>query len=228
MRILVVEDDPELGPHLAEALKRDAYQVELTTDGAEALARGAEDDFDAVVLDLGVPTVDGLSVLKRWRAERRDMPVLVLTARSRWGDKIAGFEAGADDYVTKPFQVEEVLVRLRAILRRTAGGAKAVLRWNDVMLDTQSHRVTNAGDLVRLSGQEYKILSYLMRNMGRTVSRSELAEHIYDHAYDKDSNLIEVFIGRLRKKLGADLITTVRGQGYLISHPTERGVAGTA
>jgi len=228
MRILVVEDDPELGPHLAEALRRDAYQVELSTDGALALARGSEDEFDAVVLDLGVPTVDGLSVLKRWRAERRDMPVLVLTARSRWGDKIAGFEAGADDYVTKPFQVEEVLVRLRAILRRTAGGAKSVLRWNEVTLDTQSHRVTNEGQLVRLSGQEYKILSYLMRNMGRTVSRSELAEHIYDHAYDKDSNLIEVFIGRLRKKLGSDLITTVRGQGYLIAHPSDRGVAGTA
>jgi two-component system, OmpR family, response regulator len=228
MRILVVEDDPELGPHLADALRRDAYQVELSTDGGEALARGSDDDFDAVVLDLGVPTVDGLSVLKRWRAERRDMPVLVLTARSRWGDKIAGFEAGADDYVTKPFQVEEVLVRLRAILRRTAGGSKTVLRWNDVALDTQSHRVTCAGELVRLSGQEYKILSYLMRNMGRTVSRSELAEHIYDHAYDKDSNLIEVFIGRLRKKLSSDLITTVRGQGYVVAHPSDRGAAGAS
>jgi two-component system OmpR family response regulator len=228
MRILVVEDDPELGPHLTEALRRDSYQVELSTDGAQALSRGTEDEFDAVILDLGVPTVDGLSVLKRWRSERRDMPVLVLTARSRWGDKIAGFEAGADDYVTKPFQVEEVLVRLRAILRRTANAGRTVLRWNDVMLDIQSHRVTVDGQLIRLSGQEYKILSYLMRTMGRTVSRSELAEHIYDHAYDKDSNLIEVFIGRLRKKLGADLITTVRGQGYLIAHPADRDVASAS
>ena len=214
MRILVVEDDPELGPHIAEILRQQGYAVDLSPDGEEGHYLGDTESYDAVLLDLGLPNRDGISVLKNWRADQRQMPVIILTARGRWSEKVAGFDAGADDYVTKPFEMQEVLARLRAVIRRSAGHAKAELVCGPLTLDTRAHRVSVAGVPVRLSGQEYKILSYLMHHQGKAVSRTELAEHIYDHTYDKDSNLIEVFIGRLRKKLGVDVIITVRGLGY--------------
>ena len=220
MRILVIEDDPELGPHIAEVLRQHGYAVDLSADGEEGHYLGDTESYDAVLLDLGLPTRDGISVLKHWRTDQRQMPVIILTARGRWSEKVAGFDAGADDYVTKPFQIEEVLARLRAVIRRSAGHAKAELVCGPLTLDTRAHRVTVSGQAVRLSGQEYKILSYLMHHMGKAVSRTELAEHIYDHTYDKDSNLIEVFIGRLRKKLGVDVIVTVRGLGYMIMPPS--------
>ncbi|MBI1774350.1 MAG: response regulator transcription factor [Proteobacteria bacterium] len=220
MRILVVEDDPELGPHIAEVLRQQGYAVDLSPDGEEGHFLGDTESYDAVLLDLGLPSRDGISVLKHWRAEQRQMPVIILTARGRWSEKVAGFDAGADDYVTKPFQMEEVLARLRAVIRRSAGHAKAELVCGPLTLDTRAHRVTVGGVPVRLSGQEYKILSYLMHHQGKAVSRTELAEHIYDHTYDKDSNLIEVFIGRLRKKLGVDVIITVRGLGYMVMPPS--------
>ncbi len=220
MRILVVEDDPELGPHIADVLRQQGYAVDLSPDGEEGHYLGETESYDAVLLDLGLPNRDGISVLKHWRSGQRQMPVIILTARGRWSEKVAGFDAGADDYVTKPFQMEEVLARLRAVIRRSAGHAKAELVCGPLTLDTRAHRVTVAGVAVRLSGQEYKILSYLMHHQGKAVSRTELAEHIYDHTYDKDSNLIEVFIGRLRKKLGVDVITTVRGLGYMVMPPT--------
>jgi two-component system OmpR family response regulator len=219
MRILVVEDDPELGPHIADVLRQQGYAVDLSPDGEEGQHLGDTESYDAVLLDLGLPNRDGIAVLKSWRAERRQMPVIILTARGRWSEKVAGFDAGADDYVTKPFQMEEVLARLRAVIRRSAGHAKPELVCGPLILDTRAHRVTVGGVPVRLSGQEYKILSYLMHHQGKAVSRTELAEHIYDHTYDKDSNLIEVFIGRLRKKLGVDVITTVRGLGYMVLPP---------
>jgi two-component system OmpR family response regulator len=221
MRILVIEDDPELGPHIADVLRQNGYAVDLSPDGEEGHYLGDTESYDAVLLDLGLPNRDGISVLKHWRSEQRQMPVIILTARGRWSEKVAGFDAGADDYVTKPFQMEEVLARLRAIIRRSAGHAKAELVCGPLILDTRAHRVTVSGQVVKLSGQEYKILSYLMHHMGKAVSRTELAEHIYDHTYDKDSNLIEVFIGRLRKKLGVDLIVTVRGLGYMVMQPAQ-------
>src|SRR5258708_26742939 len=223
MRILVVEDDPELGPHIADVLRQQGYAVDLSPDGEEGHYLGETGSYDAVRLDLGLPNRDGIWVLKQWRSGQRQMPVIILTARGRWSEKVAGFDAGADDYVTKPFQMEEVLARLRAVIRRSAGHAKAELVCGPLTLDTRAHRVTVAGVAVRLSGQEYKILSYLMHHQGKAVSRTELAEHIYDHTYDKDSNLIEVFIGRLRKKLGVDVITTVRGLGYMVMPPADGG-----
>jgi two-component system OmpR family response regulator len=219
MRILVIEDDPELGPHIADVLRREGYAVDLSPDAEEGHYLGETESYDAVLLDLGLPHRDGLSVLKHWRSDQKQMPVIILTARGRWSEKVAGFDAGADDYVTKPFQMEEVLARLRAVIRRSAGHAKAELVCGPLVLDTRAHRVSVGGVAVRLSGQEYKILSYLMHHQGKAVSRTELAEHIYDHTYDKDSNLIEVFIGRLRKKLGVDIIVTVRGLGYMVMPP---------
>jgi two-component system, OmpR family, response regulator len=166
------------------------------------------------VLDLGLPVMDGITVLERWRREGRRMPVLILTARDRWSEKVAGFDAGADDYVAKPFRMEEVLARLRALVRRAAGHATAELVCGPVHLDTRSARVSVQGQPVRLTAQEYRLLAYLMHHPGRVVSRTELTEHLYDQDFDRDSNIIEVFVGRLRKKLGTEVIETVRGLGY--------------
>jgi len=170
-----------------------------------------------VVLDLGLPVIDGVTVLTRWRAAGRDMPVLILTARDAWSEKVAGFDAGADDYVTKPFQIEEVLARLRALIRRAAGHASAELTCGNLRLDTRTDRVTLDGAQVRLTAHEYRVLAYLMHHQDQVVSRSELTEHIYDQDFDRDSNTIEVFVGRLRRKIGDGLIQTVRGLGYRLS-----------
>ncbi|MFL6746248.1 MAG: winged helix-turn-helix domain-containing protein, partial [Sphingomicrobium sp.] len=180
---------------------------------------GSTESYDAIILDLGLPEVDGLTVLDRWRKEGRKMPVLVLTARDSWSDKVAGLDAGADDYLAKPFQTEELIARLRALIRRSSGNASSELNAGDIRLDTRSGKVTKAGEPVKLTAQEYKLLSYLMHHKGKVVSRTELIEHIYDQDFDRDSNTIEVFVTRIRKKLGADVITTIRGLGYSLEEP---------
>ncbi len=214
MRVLVVEDEPTLSRQLRRNLEGAGYAVDHAPDGEEGLFLGETENYDAVVLDLGLPEIDGLEVLRRWRAAGRRMPVLVLTARDSWSDKVTGLDAGADDYLAKPFETEELVARLRALIRRASGNASAQLTAGDVTLDTRTGRVTRGGEPVKLTAQEYQLLSYLMHHKGKVVSRTELIEHIYDQDFDRDSNTIEVFITRIRKKLGADLITTIRGLGY--------------
>ncbi|MEM7567520.1 MAG: response regulator transcription factor, partial [Pseudomonadota bacterium] len=188
--------------------------VDSASDGEEGHFLGETEPYDAVVLDIGLPGMDGLSILEAWRRDGRTMPVLLLTARDRWSDKVQGIDAGADDYVAKPFHMEEVLARLRALTRRAAGQADSTLRHGEIALDTRSSRVTVAGQAIKLTSHELRLFSYLMHHQGRIISRSELIEHIYDQDFDRDSNTIEVFIGRLRRKLGTDAIETVRGMGY--------------
>jgi two-component system, OmpR family, response regulator len=219
MRVLVVEDDADLARQLKDSLSEAGYAVDLALDGEEGHYLGANEPYDAVVLDLGLPVIDGVSVLERWRREGRTMPVLILTARDRWSEKVAGFDAGADDYVAKPFHMEEVLARLRALVRRAAGHATALLVCGPVRLDTRSARVSVDGQPIRLTAQEYRLLAYLMHHQGRVVSRTELTEHLYDQDFDLDSNIIEVFVGRLRRKLGTDVIETARGLGYRLRPP---------
>ena len=219
MRVLIVEDEPSLGQQLRNTLEGAGYAVDLATDGEEGLFLGQTESYDAVVLDLGLPEIDGLSVLDRWRKGGKAMPVLVLTARDSWSDKVAGLDAGADDYLAKPFQTEELIARLRALIRRAAGNASSELIAGDIRLDTRSGKVTRAGEPVKLTAQEYKLLSYLLHHKGKVVSRTELIEHIYDQDFDRDSNTIEVFVTRIRKKLGQDVITTIRGMGYSLEEP---------
>jgi two-component system OmpR family response regulator len=219
MRVLAIEDDPDLSRQLAEALREAGYVVDVARDGAEGHFLGDTESYDAVVLDLGLPAMDGITVLERWRRDGRNMPVLILTARDRWSEKVAGFDAGADDYVAKPFRMEEVLARLRALIRRAAGHASAELECGPLRLDTRNSRVTLNGALVKLTAQEYRLLAYLLHHPGRVVSRTELTEHLYDQDFDRDSNTIEVFVGRLRKKIGAEMIQTVRGLGYQLTAP---------
>lgn len=219
MRILLVEDEPTLHTQLTLALTSAGYAVDGCTDGRTAWDLGDVETFDAVVLDLGLPAMDGLTVLKRWRTAGRTMPVLILTARDSWHDKVAGIDAGADDYLAKPFHTEELLARLRGLIRRASGHASPVLVCGPVELDTRSSRVTLNGQHMPLTSHEYKVLAYLMHHPGAVVSRTELTEHIYAQDFDRDSNTIEVFVGRLRKKLGTQLIETVRGLGYRLSPP---------
>jgi two-component system OmpR family response regulator len=217
MRLLVVEDDPDINRQLVAALQDAGYVVDTAKDGQEGHYLGDTEPYDAVVLDLGLPVLDGVSVLEKWRRAGRKMPVLILTARDRWSDKVAGFDAGADDYVAKPFHMEELLARLRALLRRSAGHATSEISCGPVTLDTKAARVTVNGTAVKLTSLEFRLLAYLMHHKGKVVSRTELVEHLYDQDFDRDSNTIEVFIGRLRKKLGADVLHTVRGMGYCVS-----------
>ena len=219
MRVLLVEDDPTLNRQLDMALQAAGYAVDVSTNGRDAWALGDAEDFDAVVLDLGLPQMDGLTVLKRWRAAGRSMPVLILTARDHWYEKVAGIDAGADDYLTKPFHTEELLARLRGLIRRASGHASPVLVCGPVELDTRSGRVTLDGQHLPLTSHEFKVLAYLMHHAGAVVSRTELTEHIYAQDFERDSNTIEVFVGRLRKKLPPDLIETVRGLGYRLAPP---------
>ncbi len=214
MRILIVEDEPTLARQLRQTLESAGYAVDSAMDGEDGQFLGETENYDAVILDLGLPEVDGLTVLDRWRKSGVRVPVLVLTARDSWSDKVAGLDAGADDYLAKPFRFEELIARLRALIRRASGNASSELVAGDVRLDTRSGRVTLSGEPVKMTAQEYKLLSYLMHHKGKVVSRTELIEHIYDQDFDRDSNTIEVFITRIRKKLGADLITTIRGLGY--------------
>lgn len=219
MRILLVEDEPTLRQQLCSGLQEAGYAVDESDNGRDALHLGETESFDAVVLDLGLPQIDGLTVLKRWRSAERSMPVLILTARDNWHEKVAGIDAGADDYLTKPFHMEELLARLRGLIRRASGHASPLLHCGPVTLDTRSGRVTLEDQSVPLTSHEYKVLAYLMHRPGTVVSRTELTEHIYAQDADRDSNTIEVFIARLRKKLPASLIETVRGLGYRLVAP---------
>ncbi len=219
MRLLIVEDDPDLRRQLTTALADAGYAVDAAKDGEEGHFLGDTEPYDAVVLDLGLPIIDGVSVLEKWRRAGRKMPVLILTARDRWSDKVAGFDAGADDYVAKPFHMEEVLARIRALLRRAAGHATSELSVGPVVLDTKSSRVSVDGMPVKLTSLEFRLLSYLMHHKGKVVSRTELVEHLYDQDFDRDSNTVEVFVGRLRKKLGVDVLHTIRGMGYTVTEP---------
>ena len=219
MRLLVVEDDQDLNRQIVRALEDAGYAVDRAFDGEEGHFLGDTEPYDAVVLDVGLPKLDGIAVLERWRRAGRHMPVLILTARDRWSDKVMGFDSGADDYVAKPFHMEEVLARLRALIRRTTGHATNELVCGPVSLDSRAGRVVVDGNPVKLTSHEYRLLAYLMHHTGRVVSRTELVEHLYDQDFDRDSNTIEVFVGRLRKKLGVDVIQTVRGMGYVLAPP---------
>lgn len=219
MRILLVEDDRELNRQLVAALNSAGYVVDHAYDGEEGYFLGDTESYDAVVLDIGLPKMDGISIVERWRENSRSMPVLILTARDRWSDKVAGIDAGADDYVTKPFHMEEVLARLRALIRRASGHASSELVCGPVVLDTKTSRVTVGDNQIKLTSLEFALLSYLMHHQGEIISRTDLTEHLYDQDFDRDSNTIEVFIGRLRKKLGVDVIETIRGMGYRLKSP---------
>jgi two-component system, OmpR family, response regulator len=214
VRVLVVEDETRIAKQLAAALGEAGYAVDCAGDGARADFLAQTERYDAVVLDLGLPKVDGLTILRRWRDAGLTMPVLVLTARGSWHEKVHGIDGGADDYVAKPFRMEEVLARLRALIRRASGQFAAELRCGQVALDPRAAKVTLAGQPVRLTSHEFRVLSYLMHNRGKVVSQAELNEHIYAEHLDRDSNTVEVFIARLRRKLGAASIETVRGLGY--------------
>jgi two-component system OmpR family response regulator len=217
MRILVVEDDVDLNRQLCEALDDAGYVVDKAFDGEEGHFLGDTEPYDAVILDIGLPQKDGISVLEEWRRANRLFPVLILTARDRWTDKVQGIDAGADDYVTKPFHMEEVLARIRALVRRSAGIASNEIEIGAVRLDTAGSKVTVDGMALKLTSHEYRLLSYLMHHKDKVISRTELTEHLYDQDFDRDSNTIEVFVGRLRKKLPNDFIETVRGLGYKVS-----------
>ena len=219
MRVLVIEDDKDLNRQMVAALEQAGYVVDRAYDGEEGHFLGDTEPYDAVVLDLGLPKKDGIAILEDWRKAGRAMPVLILTARDRWSDKVQGIDAGADDYVAKPFHMEEVLARLRALVRRAAGHATSQLICGPVHLDSKAGRVIIDGNPVKLTSHEYRLLAYLMHHNGRIVSRTELVEHLYDQDFDRDSNTIEVFIGRLRKKMGVDIIQTMRGLGYLVAPP---------
>jgi two-component system OmpR family response regulator len=214
MRILVVEDDAPLAAQLQPALERAGYVVDRSDDGDEAKFLGETEPYDAVILDLGLPGRDGLSVLRGWRKAGIVMPVLILTARDSWHEKVEGIDAGADDYLAKPFRIEELLARLRAVLRRAAGRASDLMRFGPVVIDTRSKQVALDGVPVQLTAHEYRVLAYLAHRAGTTVSRSELTEHIYAQDFDRDSNTLEVFVARLRRKLAPQLIRTERGLGY--------------
>jgi two-component system OmpR family response regulator len=223
MRVLVVEDDADLNRQLSEALKEAGYAVDSARDGEDGHFLGDTEPYDAVVLDIGLPVLDGISVLEKWRRDGRTMPVLILTARDRWSDKVQGIDAGADDYVAKPFHIEEVLARVRALVRRAAGHASNEVEIGPVRLDSKAGKVSVNGNPVKLTSHEYRVLEYLMLHRDRVVSRTELIEHLYDQDFDRDSNTIEVFVGRLRKKLSADIIETVRGLGYRLIDPGNAG-----
>ncbi len=220
MRVLVVEDDKDLSRQLAEALRDSGYAVDTAQDGEDGHFLGDTEPYDAVVLDLGLPTIDGISILQKWRADGKSFPVLILTARDQWSEKVSGFDAGADDYLTKPFHTEELLARLRALMRRAAGHSTDTIEIGGLTVDNRSARAFVDGMPIKLTSHEFRLLSYMAVHVGRVISRTELVEHIYDQDFDRDSNTIEVFVGRLRKKIGTDRIETVRGLGYRLMDPS--------
>jgi two-component system OmpR family response regulator len=214
VRVLLAEDEPTLRSQLATALRREGYAVDEAGDGSRAEFLGATEPYDAVILDLGLPVRDGLSVLRRWRSQDQRVPVLVLTARDRWHEKVDAIDSGADDYVTKPFHMAELCARLRALIRRTGGHASSELRSGRIRLEQAGGRVWLDDQPVELTAHEYRVLAYLMHRAGHAVSQGELADHMYGLDGERDSNTIEVFVRRLRRKLGQDAITTLRGLGY--------------
>ncbi|PHR94308.1 MAG: DNA-binding response regulator [Robiginitomaculum sp.] len=223
MRILLVEDDPDLSRQLSSALKDAGYAVDSATDGEEGHFLGDTEPYDAVVLDLGLPVIDGISILQKWRADGKKFPVIILTARDQWSEKVSGFDAGADDYLTKPFHTEELLARLRALVRRAAGHTTDTIDIGGLMVDNRSARAFVDGTPIKLTSHEFRLLSYMAMHVGRVISRTELVEHIYDQDFDRDSNTIEVFVGRLRRKIGVERIETVRGLGYRLLDPNQDG-----
>ncbi|OAN13164.1 DNA-binding response regulator [Photobacterium jeanii] len=217
MKILVVEDEQTLGNQIVEGLEQNGWVAELSGDGIDALYRATSEPWDAIVLDLGLPKLDGLTVLKGIRDENVNTPVVILSARNELTQRVEGLNAGADDYLTKPFQMVELIARLRAQLRRASGNASPVIQVGDLSLDTRTSKVMWQGQAIDLTALEFKVLAYLMHNTDKVISRSELVEHIYKQDFDRDSNTIEVFIGRIRRKIGGDVIKTVRGLGYRIN-----------
>ena len=226
MRVLIVDDERALLEHLAQALGQAGYAVDVAGDGERADFAVRTESYDAVLLDLGLPVIDGLTLLRDWRKSGVDVPVLVLTARGSCHETVDGIDAGADDYVAKPFRVEEVLARLRGLIRRASGHAQQLLSCGGVTLDPRLVRVTKDGAPVKLTSHEFKVLSYLMHHRDRVVSQGELTEHIYAQDFDRDSNTVEVFVARLRRKLGASIIETVRGLGYRLGAPAPEGGEG--
>lgn len=216
MRILLAEDEPRVAADIKAALERSGYVVDRVADGEAAWFQGDTEEYDAAVLDLGLPKLEGLAVLKRWRANGRRFPVVVLTARGAWTERVEGIDAGADDYLPKPFEMDELLARLRAVLRRTAGQVSPVLISGEVTLDTRKMQIAVSGVPIQLSPLEYRLLAYLMHHAGRVIPATELADHLYDLDHDRDSNAIEVIVARLRRKLGVNLIETRRGFGYSV------------
>ncbi|MGC1952019.1 MAG: response regulator transcription factor [Gammaproteobacteria bacterium] len=218
MRVLIVEDELQLRQHLVDQLRRAGYVVNAAADGEEGLYFGVEYPIDIAVLDLGLPRISGIEILRRWRETGRSFPVLILTARGRWQEKVEGLEAGADDYLVKPFQMEELLARLRALVRRSAGWSATVLRCGPISLDTGTQQVQLHAQPVDLTAYEYRVLEHLMLHAGQVVSKSELTEHLYDEDLERDSNVLEVLIGRLRRKLdptrALNPVETLRGRGY--------------
>ena len=216
MRVLVVEDDRQISRQLEQALGAHGYVTDTARNGEDARFLGQSESYDAIVLDLGLPVLDGISVLQSWRQQGLKTPVLVLTARSTWSEKVKGLRAGADDYLAKPFHMEELIARIEALIRRDKGAMRTLLTCGEVQLDASTGQVTRRGETVVLTALEHRLLAYLMHRPGAIVSKAELTEHIYDQSFDKDSNVIEVLVNRLRKKFGADFIKTRRGLGYLI------------
>jgi two-component system response regulator PhoP len=215
MRLLVVEDEPPLREQLVQALTREGYAVDDAADGRRGLALALDEPYDLAVIDLGLPYVEGVEIIRRLREQGRALPILILTARSDWQEKVKGLEAGADDYLVKPFHMEELFARLKALLRRSAGNAQPVLSFGPLVVDTGAKTVCRDGSEVELTSYEYNTLEYLIHRAGQVISKTEFTEHIYHQHFDRDSNVIEVFVGRLRKKIiPVDLIRTVRGQGY--------------
>lgn len=219
MRILIVEDDHRVAEQARRTLETAGFVVDLAHDGEEGHFLGDTEPYDAVVLDLGLPMLDGLSVLERWRQDGRTMPVLILTARGTWREKVMGLRSGADDYLAKPFEMEEMLARVEALIRRAAGHSSPVLECGPLRLDTTTHRLTMDGAPVELTALEFRLISYLLHHQGKVVSKTALSDHIYGYDEDRDSNTIEVLINRLRKKLAPELIRTHRGQGYQLVDP---------
>ncbi len=222
MRILVVEDEPLLADQLVDAARPAGYAVDHATNGRQADDLVQSETFDAVVLDLGLPGIDGLTLLNRWRNDGLTTPILILTARGSWHEKVQGIDGGADDYMSKPFEIAEVLARIRALIRRASGHARSELRCGDVVVDPRTARVMRAGAPVKLTSHEFRVLAYLMHHHTRIVTKTELSEHIYAQDLDRDSNTVEVFVARLRRKLGGNLIDTVRGIGYRMSTSPEQ------
>lgn len=216
MKVLLVEDDLRIARNVSDALHESGFAVDQESNGNEAWFKGDVNDYDAVILDLGLPGMDGLAILRRWRQAGRDFPILILTARGNWTERVQGIEAGADDYLPKPFQMEEVMARLRAITRRSAGTADPVMRVGALAVDTRLNRVTVAGAPVELTPHEYRLVRYLAHNRGRAVSQSELLDHLYGGDAHFSTNSAEVLVGRVRRKIGASLIETRRGYGYVL------------